>query len=293
MRVEKRYSNYKKCKAVKKDKKDGGNSINGKKVVATQDLKRWEVVCYVCGKIYNEHDDEYEPADGEMNGCPIKGLYAFKHHQGRNMSIDPRNHFSRFINHSCNPSCYIKWNDKKQILEIRAKRTLKKDDEITINYSRGWFECHDIKCQCGSEGCWGYIYHNNKQSKPQKVKNNPSIQISEEGKSFEKTGIEYERSAKLRKAVIERDGYVCRVCGKSLEETYGSYAKKFIEVHHGVPVSSNNGASFESSIEDMIAICPNCHRVLHHRFPEKPGKKAIEKLQKQILAQRNKKKGKN
>ncbi len=288
MREEKRYSNYKKCKAVKKI---GGNSINGKKVVAKKNLKKGEVVCYVCGTIYNEHDDEYEPADGEMRGCPIKGLYVFKH-RGRYMRIEPRHHISRFINHSCKPSCYIKWNDKKQILEIRAKRALNEDDEITINYSRRWFECHDIECQCGSEGCWGNIFHNNKQSKSTKAKSNPSILISEEGKSFEKTGIEYERDPKLRKSVIERDGYVCRVCGKSLEETYGSYAKKLIEVHHCIPVSSNNGASFESSIEDMIAICPNCHRVLHHCFPEKPDEEAIEELQNQIQAQRTRKRGK-
>ena len=280
---------FKKCKTIDKT---GGNCIDDKTVVATQDLKRGEIVCYVCGKNYNEHDDRYDPAVGKMRNKKIAGLYVFNR-RGRYMSVDPRNHISRFINHSCKPSCSYCWDSKKKAIKIYTRRALKKGNEITINYSRGWFKCHNIGCQCGSEGCWGYIYQNdNEQSEAPKAKSAPSIQISEEGKSFEKTGIEYERDPKLRKAVIERDGYVCRVCGKSLEETYGSYAKKLIEVHHCVPVSSNNGASFESSIEDMIAICPNCHRVLHHRFPEKPGKKAIEKLQKQILAQRKRKRGK-
>ncbi len=289
MREEKRYSNYKKCKVLRKK---GGNSIDGKKVVAKKNLKKGEVVCYVCGIIFNYHDDKYDAAVGKIHNKKYKGLYVF-HHHGRYMSIDPRNHISRFINHSCKPSCSFSWDSEKEMIVIRANDPIEAGGEITINYSRGWFETHNIRCRCGSDNCWGCIYQNDdEQSESPKPKRGSSIQISEEGKRFEKKCKGYERSSKLRQAVIERDGYVCRVCGKSLEETYGSYAKKLIEVHHGVPVSSNNGASFESSIEDMIAICPNCHRVLHHRFPEKPGKEAIDNLQKQILAQRKRKRRK-
>lgn len=288
--TDKYYFNRNKCKSIDKD---GGNSVDGKTVVATQDLKRWEVVCYICGEIYSNPKDKHKEAVGRMRDKKIKGLYAYKYRGSNKISIEPIDHISRLINHSCKPSCYIKWNRKEKMMTICAKRALKKGDEITINYSRGWFKCHNIGCQCGSEGCWGYIYQNdNEQSESPKAKSAPSILISEEGKRFEKKCKGYERSSKLRKAVIERDGYICQVCGKSLEETYGSFAKKLIQVHHGVPVSSNNGESFESSIDDMIAICPNCHWVLHHRFPEKPGKEAIEKLQNKILAMRTRKKRK-
>lgn len=278
-----------KCKAVRKI---DGNCVDDKKVVASQDLKKGEVVCYVCGTIFNSHNDDYKPAVGTMRKSKIAGLYVFNH-RGRNVGIDPHNHISRFINHSCKPSCTFSWNSEKGLIEIRTKRALKKSYEITINYSRNWFETHNIGCQCGSDNCWGYIYlKNDEQSESPKSKSSSTLQISQEGKRIEAQCKRYERSSKLRKAVIERDGYVCRVCGKSLEETYGSYAKKLIEVHHGVPVSSHNGASFESSIDDMIAICPNCHRVLHHRFPEKPDEEAIEKLQNQIRAQLKKKRRK-
>jgi 5-methylcytosine-specific restriction endonuclease McrA len=49
----------------------------------------------------------------------------------------------------------------------------------------------------------------------------------------------------LREAVLERDGYCCRVCGAS------GRRKRSIVVHHRVPG--------KSLLHLMISLCPNCH----------------------------------
>ncbi len=53
----------------------------------------------------------------------------------------------------------------------------------------------------------------------------------------------------LREAVLERDGYVCRVCGASGRD------KRSITVHHRVPG--------RSLLHLMISLCPGCDAKVH------------------------------
>jgi hypothetical protein len=53
----------------------------------------------------------------------------------------------------------------------------------------------------------------------------------------------------LREAVLERDGYCCRVCGESGRD------KRSITVHHRVPG--------KSVLHLMISLCPGCHAKVH------------------------------
>ncbi len=53
----------------------------------------------------------------------------------------------------------------------------------------------------------------------------------------------------LREAVLERDGYRCRVCDAS------GRGKREIIVHHRVPG--------KSVLNLMIALCPGCHAKIH------------------------------
>ena len=53
----------------------------------------------------------------------------------------------------------------------------------------------------------------------------------------------------LREAVLERDGYRCRVCDASGRDKWS------ITVHHRVPG--------RSALHLMIALCPGCHAKVH------------------------------
>lgn len=53
----------------------------------------------------------------------------------------------------------------------------------------------------------------------------------------------------LREAVLERDGYRCRVCAAP------GRRKRSILVHHRVPG--------QSTLSLMIALCPGCHAKVH------------------------------
>lgn len=53
----------------------------------------------------------------------------------------------------------------------------------------------------------------------------------------------------LREAVLERDGYCCRVCGAS------GRGKRSITVHHRKPG--------RSVLHLMISLCPACHAKVH------------------------------
>ena len=76
-----------------------------------------------------------------------------------------------------------------------------------------------------------------------------------------------ERSSRLVKEFKSKlTSYECSICGFDFEKTYGDFGKGFIEAHHKKPVSllSKNE---RVSVEDLVAVCSNCHRMLHRKNP--------------------------
>ncbi|TQS72972.1 hypothetical protein ERN12_04115 [Rhodobacteraceae bacterium] len=71
------------------------------------------------------------------------------------------------------------------------------------------------------------------------------------------------RDAKLVEARKVKDDYTCQTCGLRLEVSSGKF---IIEVHHLKPVGELSEATV-TSIDDLICLCPTCHRVAH----SKPG----------------------
>lgn len=59
-----------------------------------------------------------------------------------------------------------------------------------------------------------------------------------------------------------RDGYKCQVCGFKLKLN-GRYV---VECHHTNPIGG--GQVRETKLDDLISLCPTCHRIAHTR--EKP-----------------------
>ena len=75
----------------------------------------------------------------------------------------------------------------------------------------------------------------------------------------------YERNPEARAKCLEIHGICCEICKMSFAETYGTFAKDFIHVHHITPlhkISENYEVTPET---DLIPVCPNCHAMLHRQ----------------------------
>ncbi len=77
----------------------------------------------------------------------------------------------------------------------------------------------------------------------------------------------YERNGEARAKCIEHHGYVCAVCSFDFEKTYGAIGRRYIHVHHIVPLSEIRKEYSLNPIEDLIPVCPNCHAIIHRTQP--------------------------
>lgn len=274
MTKETRKENFAKNKCKLIDKTDG-NNVNGKAVVATQDLKRGEVVCYLCGTIFSE-EDSYTPRSGKIHENKVEEAFFFEYDEDAGLSVDPgyihdpktgkaTKHISGFINHSCNPNCYCDENNA-----IVTKKPIQEGKEITIFYSKTWFEERGIFCQCGEDKC---------TLCKEKALNSKATKNAKEGEKIEREINVYKRNRELRDHVAQKSNYRCQVCGKKLTETYGEFGANLIHVHHQIPLASRKGRPTKTKVEDLIAVCPNCHAVLHNmeKYPTVNTTKRLKK----------------
>lgn len=89
------------------------------------------------------------------------------------------------------------------------------------------------------------------------------IYMAAEGAATLRTHLRRERS----KSLIERfkkqlETFTCSVCDFDFGETYGELGCGFIEAHHKVPVARLEPGA-RTRLEDLVAVCANCHRMLH------------------------------
>ncbi|MGQ0279047.1 HNH endonuclease [Sphingopyxis sp. Q841] len=87
--------------------------------------------------------------------------------------------------------------------------------------------------------------------------------IASEGMGVLRTHLRRERS----KSLVDRfkaalTSFSCEVCDFDFLETYGELGRGFIEAHHKIPVARLELGA-KTRIEDLAAVCSNCHRMLH------------------------------
>jgi DEAD/DEAH box helicase domain-containing protein len=58
----------------------------------------------------------------------------------------------------------------------------------------------------------------------------------------------------------KRDGFCCQVCGIT-EEALG----RRLDVHHRVPARTYRLASESNQLENLVTVCPSCHKRLEER----------------------------
>lgn len=88
-----------------------------------------------------------------------------------------------------------------------------------------------------------------------------------EGRVLLKKHLFKERSTKLVSLFKKSlSSFNCCICEFNFENNYGPIGREFIEVHHTKPVASLKENEIVS-IDDLIAVCSNCHRMLHRNNP--------------------------
>jgi 5-methylcytosine-specific restriction protein A len=76
----------------------------------------------------------------------------------------------------------------------------------------------------------------------------------------------YERNIKAKQKCLKHFGRVCAVCNFKDNEIFGTEIS-IIEVHHKTPISNYSEEYEINAIEDLIPLCPNCHRAVHSKIP--------------------------
>ena len=82
-----------------------------------------------------------------------------------------------------------------------------------------------------------------------------------EGYGLDRVILSKKRNAGLSKQRKELDNYICKVCGFHKQVN----GKWVIEVHHLSPLSITGETI--TSINDLVSLCPTCHRVSHTKNP--------------------------
>jgi len=70
----------------------------------------------------------------------------------------------------------------------------------------------------------------------------------------------YHRNPDVKAEVLNRANGICESCNNKAPFNRSTDGTPYLEVHHKIPLA--NGG--EDTIENAIALCPNCHRKAHH-----------------------------
>jgi predicted HNH restriction endonuclease len=125
-----------------------------------------------------------------------------------------------------------------------------------------------------------------KKKKPAKKKPTKDITIeydneyaAVENRQKVKWHIQRERNRYLSLLRKQQDKYQCQICEMTFKEVYGKIGKDFAEAHHIVPLAQLDGPQ-TVSVDDLITVCANCHRMLHKL---NGGSEDIEELKGMLL----------
>jgi uncharacterized protein len=113
----------------------------GKGVFADDDLVKGTIITKVIGEHLSI--DDVAMLNGNESFCVQISMKDY---------VMPNPPFY-LVNHSCNPNCGL--NEKLELITIRE---IKKDEELTWDYSTSMLERQwTMKCECGASSCRGSV----------------------------------------------------------------------------------------------------------------------------------------
>lgn len=100
---------------------------------------------------------------------------------------------------------------------------------------------------------------------PNTTRRQPADVFFTEGKRVRVTHLRTERSPRLRELFFSgiRHPYLCNMCSTNAQRIY-PWTDNILEVHHLLPLSSAITITTRgTSLADIVALCPNCHKSVH------------------------------
>lgn len=88
-----------------------------------------------------------------------------------------------------------------------------------------------------------------------------------EGTRVERTHVVLERNATVRSAFFAKNATTC--CDFCERDTAAEYpwAERVLDIHHVLPLCSGTRSSSKgTSLGDLVAVCPTCHRAVHRYY---------------------------
>ncbi|ENN6197700.1 hypothetical protein AB9W56_004127 [Vibrio vulnificus] len=82
-----------------------------------------------------------------------------------------------------------------------------------------------------------------------------------EGYQLDSRLFQTKRDRQIVKKAKERDDHTCQACGYQ-QKVNGCFV---IDCHHKIPLGLTG--EVETKLEDLVCLCPNCHRVAHLKNP--------------------------
>jgi hypothetical protein len=116
-------------------------------------------------------------------------------------------------------------------------------------------------------GIWRFRQWQKANPQPSTLKEEVDSYEGFEGRLVPKVHLVRERDpklvAKFKASLAEAR---CEACSINLSEIYGALAADYIEAHHKNPVALIQEGS-ATTLDDLAALCPNCHRIIHKNYP--------------------------
>jgi SET domain-containing protein len=107
------------------------------------------------GKRLIEYAGEKIGGEEMLQRCEAGNSFIFALRNGEYLDGGFDHNLARFINHSCEPNCEMRWEETS--LWIVALRDISAGEEITFNYGYDLEDYRRHLCYCGSPCCVGYI----------------------------------------------------------------------------------------------------------------------------------------
>ncbi len=111
------------------------------------------------------------------------------------------------------------------------------------------------------EGVWGLLPDHLRPVQYESPQQQQAYVEGLEGIVQEKIYLRRSRDPRLVENCKERDNYTCQVCGFRQEVEDGKFV---IDVHHLLPLGGLVNVVI-TSIDDLVCLCPNCHRTAHSK----------------------------